>query len=248
MEKSPKISIITVCFNAGNALEKTIKSVISQSYPNLEYIIIDGKSTDNSLEIINKYSQYISIIISEPDSGLYDAMNKGLNLATGEYVNFMNAGDIFYNNEVTSNLIKEANLDYDVIYGDAIAINQNGQEHFESGGNNLEVLRKRPIYRHNASFTRLSLHKKFPFELSKYNEFGHALDFNHIYTIWRNGAKFQHINLPILKYDREGISNKPFKNIIYNFRISHQNRSAGIVEYIELSLDLIRAWKRKYLK
>jgi len=82
-------SIITVTYDAVEWLERTIQSVISQSYPNIEYIIIDGNSTDGTLDIIKKY-------LSEPDGGLYDAMNKGLNLATGDYVWFINAGDTLY--------------------------------------------------------------------------------------------------------------------------------------------------------
>ena len=94
----PKFSIITVTYNAGKVLEDTIQSVIFQTYRNVEYIIVDGGSTDHTLEVANKYSDRISKIISEPDKGLYDAMNKGIRLATGDYLCFLNAGDELHEN------------------------------------------------------------------------------------------------------------------------------------------------------
>ena len=91
---SAKISVITVTFNAEKVLENTILSLIGQKYSNLEYIVIDGKSTDNTHRIIEKYKQFISIYVSEKDSGIYDAMNKGIARATGDYIYFLNAGDM----------------------------------------------------------------------------------------------------------------------------------------------------------
>lgn len=95
-----KISIITVCWNSAATIEKTIESVASQTYGNIEYIIIDGKSKDATLDIIQKYLQVITKWISEPDKGLYDAMNKGIKMATGDYVGIINADDTFYDDRV----------------------------------------------------------------------------------------------------------------------------------------------------
>ena len=89
----PKFSIITVTYNAGAVLEDTIQSVITQTYKNVEYIIVDGGSKDRTLQIIEQYKEHIHTVISEPDKGLYDAMNKGIKLATGDYLCFLNAGD-----------------------------------------------------------------------------------------------------------------------------------------------------------
>ncbi|KAA6309028.1 putative glycosyltransferase, partial [termite gut metagenome] len=93
---TPKFSIITVTYNARKVLENTIRSVISQTYRNIEYIIIDGASEDDTLSFIGKYRPYIHILVSEPDGGLYEAMNKGIAYATGDYLCFLNAGDGFH--------------------------------------------------------------------------------------------------------------------------------------------------------
>ena len=90
-----KISVITVCYNSENTIERTIKSVLSQTYQDIEYIIVDGLSTDKTLEIVNKYKDKIAKIISEKDTGLYDAMNKGIDNASGEYLMFLNSDDCF---------------------------------------------------------------------------------------------------------------------------------------------------------
>lgn len=95
-----KITIITVVYNDKKGLERTIQSVLSQTYDSIEYIIIDGGSTDGSVDVIKKYEDQIDKWVSEPDDGIYDAMNKGIKMATGEWLNFMNAGDLFVNESI----------------------------------------------------------------------------------------------------------------------------------------------------
>jgi glycosyltransferase involved in cell wall biosynthesis len=99
MHKKPLISIITVCFNSARLLQRTIKSVRNQTYTEIEYIVIDGASKDNTLQLIKENQDIIDLWRSEPDSGLYFAMNKGLDLASGDYVIFINAGDMFYSHD-----------------------------------------------------------------------------------------------------------------------------------------------------
>ncbi len=114
----PLVSIITVTYNAEKYLEETIESVLAQTYPMIEYLIIDGKSTDATLEIIKKHQHQINFWQSEPDKGIYDAMNKGLAKAKGEYVWFMNAGDTIYAPDTLSEVMKNSSL-ADTYYGEA---------------------------------------------------------------------------------------------------------------------------------
>ena len=119
-EQSVKVSIITVVFNGGNTIEQTINSVRTQNYENIEYIIIDGDSTDNTREIIQRYRNDIDIFISEKDEGLYYAMNKGLILASGEIIGIINSDDL-YAEEAVSKIVEYYNKNNpDVIFGDAI--------------------------------------------------------------------------------------------------------------------------------
>ena len=113
-----KISIITVCFNSQQTIKATIKSVLNQSYKQIEYIIIDGASTDNTIEIIKEFSNSIDVFVSESDAGIYDAINKGINKSSGDVVGLLHADDIFDNNTVIENVISSFDEDIDMIYGD----------------------------------------------------------------------------------------------------------------------------------
>lgn len=128
---SPTFSIITVTYNAFPLLERTILSILSQSYPHIEYIIIDGGSTDGTVDIVKQYASGLAYWVSEPDKGLYDAMNKGIRKATGEYVWFINAGDTFYSmdtlNQVVALIQKKAQLP-DVIYGETAITDTKGNQ------------------------------------------------------------------------------------------------------------------------
>ena len=125
----PKFSIITVTYNAENVLEDTIQSVITQTYRNVEYIIVDGKSTDKTMEIVNRYKDHIHTIVSEPDKGLYDAMNKGMALATGDYVCFLNAGDELHEDDTLQLMVHSlagVNELPDVMYGETAIVDEEG--------------------------------------------------------------------------------------------------------------------------
>lgn len=128
-ELRPTFSIITVTFNAERWLERTILSVLSQSYSNIEFIIVDGASKDGTVDIIKQYESGISSWISEPDNGLYDAMNKGLKMATGDYVWFINAGDTLYTSDtlqrIVASLKKRVSLP-GVIYGETKIVDAEG--------------------------------------------------------------------------------------------------------------------------
>lgn len=128
----PKFSLITVTYNAGAVLEDTIQSIITQTYKNVEYILIDGASTDNTMRIVERYRDHIHTVVSEPDQGLYDAMNKGLSLATGDYVCFLNAGDCLHEDNTLLGMVHsvaashEAPCPPDVLYGDTALVDSEG--------------------------------------------------------------------------------------------------------------------------
>jgi glycosyltransferase involved in cell wall biosynthesis len=124
----PKISIITVVYNSEKLIESTIVSVLKQSYNNVEFIIIDGNSKDNTVAIIKKYNDKIYYWISEPDKGLYDAMNKGLSKATGDYVCFLNSGDKLYASDTLDKAFSQLTTLPDVVYGETMIVDNNGVE------------------------------------------------------------------------------------------------------------------------
>ncbi len=119
-----KISIITVCYNSASTIEDTIKSVISQDYADLEYIIIDGGSTDETLKIVGKYQDKIAKVVSEPDRGIYDAMNKGIKLASGDIVGIINSDDFYSDNKVLDKVAGVISGGVDACYGDLAYVNR----------------------------------------------------------------------------------------------------------------------------
>ena len=127
---TPKFSIITVTYNAEKVLEDTIQSVISQTYHHVEYIIVDGASKDGTLSIIDRYRSRIHTVISEPDKGLYDAMNKAISLAGGDYLCFLNAGDCFHEDDTLQQIVHSINGNAlpDVIYGETAIVDK--ERHF----------------------------------------------------------------------------------------------------------------------
>lgn len=205
-----KITIITVCYNAAYTLEKTILSVIEQTYPNIEYIIIDGKSTDTTISIIKRYETHISRWISEVDKGVFDAMNKGLTMATGDYVIFMNAGDSFAEKNIIEKVVNYImnNKNADVYYGDI----------YRDIKSSSHIWKDIPFYLnkkklkgmnicHQAIFTKLSTAKKYNFDTS----YKVAADYNMMMQIFQNGGSFKYIPLNVAIYDTTGISTTNWK-------------------------------------
>jgi glycosyltransferase involved in cell wall biosynthesis len=125
-QANPKLSVVTVTYNAGRTLPYTLQSVTEQTYQHIEYILIDGKSKDRTLSVIQESNVLIDVLLSEPDKGLYDAMNKGAALATGDYICFLNAGDAFFAPDTVERMIKcipEGDLP-GVIYGETALVNE----------------------------------------------------------------------------------------------------------------------------
>jgi len=200
--QKPLISIITVVFNGEQLLEKTIQSVINQTYDNVEYIIIDGGSTDRTIEIIQKYEHAIDYWISENDKGIYNAMNKGISLATGAWVNFMNGGDFFYRLDVLESMFDKRNYHgVGVIYGNHQVRYPSGRFRLAKSGK-IENLWKGSQFCHQASFISLNYHKQNAFNLCEKI----VADFEFFYIAWKRKVKFFRVNVTVASYESGGVS------------------------------------------
>ncbi|MGZ7445995.1 glycosyltransferase family 2 protein [Paenibacillus sp. TH7-28] len=162
--KEPKISVVTVCYNAADTIEQTIQSVLNQSYSNLEYIIVDGASTDHTLDIIHKYMDRISIIVSEPDNGIYDAFNKGVRLATGDFINFMNADDFFSTDQAVSEVANylASNPDVLMLHGNVKVMNDlSGYWYIDGQFLTVEDMENGRMCPHQSVFAHKKLFEEF---------------------------------------------------------------------------------------
>jgi putative colanic acid biosynthesis glycosyltransferase len=196
-----KISVVTVVFNDKQSLEKTIQSVINQTHDNIEYIIIDGGSTDGTIDIIKKYEDKIDRFISEKDSGIYDAMNKAIDIASGDWINFMNAGDVFYDNNVIEKIfISDIEENVVCIYGDS-SINYGSFKITRKSGI-LEHLNKGMQFSHQSLFVNSHYHKENKFDL----QLKLAADYNFIYSTYVAGDKFIYKKLIVSRVTSGGVS------------------------------------------
>lgn len=155
---SPKFSIITVVRNAENTVERCIKSVFSQTFKDFEYIIVDGASTDNTLNILKRYEQNFAKIVSERDNGIYDAMNKGLSYATGEYIHFLNADDCYYDSNVLQN-ISSSIKEKAIYYANLMYITDKGKKDIQKPTFSIKTELKRSSIPQPTSFIPLEFYK-----------------------------------------------------------------------------------------
>jgi len=212
LDDKPLITVVTVVYNGEEFLEETILSVINQTYENVEYIIIDGGSTDGTLDIIKKYDAQIDYWVSEPDGGIYDAMNKGITLATGEWINFMNAGDSFYTDKVLREIFEsEISLEVDIFYGNYNVIYP-AKKRIRKAGNHANMWKGSQIC-HQSSFIRCSLHKQNLFDTKT----GIVADFRFFYESYQQGACFKYIDVVISNYAAGGISDIKRIDVIVGF-------------------------------
>ena len=214
----PLISIITVSYNAASSIEQTILSVINQTYSNIEYIIIDGGSTDGTIDIIKKYDKKIDFWISEKDKGVYDAMNKGIINAHGKYINFMNTGDTFFNELVISNFVSKANNSATIIYGDTMIYLSKGK--FHQKPKDIKLINSQMIFGHQATFILTTYHQDNLYDIS----YKSSADYNFIYQAYNKGVEFQYIPFIVANYNgAEGISKNIFLSKIEDRKIQKKN-------------------------
>jgi len=197
-----KVTVVTVTYNAEKYLEQTIKSVIEQDYPNIEYIIIDGASTDGTINVIKKYEKFIHYWLSEPDNGIYDAMNKGTDIATGDWINFLNAGDIYSTNNILKIVNQASENLIGAIYGGVNFWYPEDNKKIYDAPRLPETIKKKLPCCHQSLFIRTELMKQFPYNTI----YKISSDVELFFNLYNSGVKFSIINKPFVNFLMGGLS------------------------------------------
>lgn len=226
MFKNPKISIITVAFNSQSTISRTIESIFSQDYDNIEYILIDGGSTDWTLDIIENYKDKIDFFVSEEDDGIYDAMNKGIRQATGDIVGILNSDDFYPNNTVISDVVDVFRKDNcDSLYGDLVYVKlsnaKNIVRYWKAGIFSQLKLKRGWMLPHPTFFVKKSIYDRF----GLYNtELRSAADYEMILRLlYKYSITVSYIPIILVKMSIGGTSNA---NIINRMRANKEDGKA----------------------
>lgn len=219
-----KLSVVTIVFNDVNNIQKTMNSVFSQTYSNIEYIIIDGASTDGTTEKIKNNSEKIDYWISEPDNGLYDAMNKGLKKATGDYICFLNSGDLFYDEFTVENIFKSSdNQNVDVFYGDTLIVDDNGnikgkRRHRPPKKLTWKSFKYGMLVSHQAFIPSLKITPLYDLN------YKYSSDFDWCIKILKKSTTIINTNIDLIRYLDGGLTKKRFKaSLKERFKIMVKN-------------------------
>lgn len=252
MESIAKISIITATYNSEKHIEQTIRSVLEQTYEHVEYIIVDGVSTDGTLDIIRKYQDKIDVLISEPDRGVYDAFNKGIKLATGDIIYFLNSDDYFYDNQVLEDVAREfsINSNTSIVYGNVLIKNEKNDSFQILFGRKLalEDFKKRLMPCHQGVFTKKELfYKHGLFNI----EYKIASDFDFLVKCFiTDEQKIKYIDRLISIFREGGLSSDSKKAISEKDRIIQQYFGLSVNEVQSLNdinIEYYRLWLEKIL-
>ena len=223
---TPQITVVTVVFNAELLIEKTIESVINQTYSNIQYIIIDGCSTDGTVDVIKKYESMIDYWVSEPDSGIYDAMNKGIAHANGDWIYFINAGDSLFSEKSIENLQLEKQNATDVLYGNINIIDS--LTRLGTFHNMQEVIDIKFLLKTNVCHQALIYKTKLFVDFRGYEvRYQICSDYDKLLQIFLGDKLIKKIDLTICNYLEDGRSRK-------NYVISNMERIAIIKSRIKL--------------
>ena len=221
LPEKPLITIITVVFNGKKYLEETIQSVINQTYDNVEYIIIDGASTDGTVDIIKKYEGQIDYWVSEGDGGIYDAMNKGIGIATGEIIGILNSDDWYELDAVQNVLNVFLQGKSDVVYGNLILIyNDIGLTKISAP--TIDIMKKTGTINHQAVFVKNSIYKEYLFNLN----YRIVADYDLIVKLIKNGYVFNYCN-ELIAYMRAGGASGSVFTILERYKV--QKKYFGLV-------------------
>ncbi len=215
-----KMSIVTVTLNHRELLECTMLSVINQTYSNIEYIIVDGGSTDHSIELIKKNESHITKWITEKDEGIYDAMNKGARLASGDYLCFLNSGDMLVSDNTIEQVVKDiaSGKDASIFYGNICV--KNSENALKEKKASEPTNKQRMFFCHQSAFVSIKWLQKYPFD----TRYKMSADLKFFKQCFYADCVFKHLDYPIVIYDRSGIS--------------HRNRNAGLRENVAVIKEM----------
>jgi len=246
-----KVSVITSVYNNKETIEDAIKSVLSQTYENIEYVVVDGGSSDGTLDIIEKYKDQIDVLVSEPDKGIYDGLNKGLDLATGDIVAFLHSDDLYADEHtiehVASVFEKE---DVDGVYGDLIYTPKEDTSkvlrYWKSKDFHPDLLKQGWMPAHPTFFLKKEIYDKYgKFDLS----FKIAGDYDFMLRVLSKGIKVKYLPEVIYKMRVGGESNKSLKNIILkskeDLRALSKNNVGGLYTLLIKNLSKVSQFFRK---
>jgi glycosyltransferase involved in cell wall biosynthesis len=248
MINKPLISIITINFNNEKGLLKTIQSIINQTEKSFEYVVIDGGSTDGSVEVIKQYKDLIHFWVSEKDNGIYDAMNKGISKATGQYLMFLNSGDLLSDDSVLSLCLNAVtnNLATDIFYGDMWGTNSDSSKpwlHKHPEKLTLGFLEKSNL-NHQSSLVRATLFEEFGLYPPSYKLAGDHWLFLKSFV---NSKVFTHINYPLVVYDYSGLSTKSRAIYIREMELMWNIEVPEYVRDIQAELNTLKFKKQSWL-
>ena len=217
MNSPTKISIITVSFNSAKTIKETIESILIQDYNNIEYIIIDGGSSDETIDIVKSYSEKISYVISEKDNGIYDAMNKGIKAATGDIVGILNSDDFYPNSFVLSNVAKSfKKYNCDAVYGDLVYVKEKDttqiKRYWQAGNYNTSKIKNGWMLPHPTFFVKKVMYDRY----GLYNtDLKSAADYEMILKLlYKENISVHYIPMILVKMRMGGASNSTFLNRI----------------------------------
>jgi glycosyltransferase involved in cell wall biosynthesis len=218
-----KITIITVAYNAEQTIESTINSVLSQTYPCIEYIVIDGASSDGTYAIAEKYGDRISKLVCEPDTGTYDAMNKGIAMSTGDIIGFLHADDIYSDDTVISRVIDEfSKAKVDCVFGNLVYVDRYNTDniirYYSAGDFSIDRFAYGCMPPHPTFFAKKSIYDKYGVFKTNYKI---AADFELLARfLWTNQISYRYIPDVLVKMRMGGISTKNYRsNLILNREI-----------------------------
>ena len=230
-----KLSIITINYNNCDGLRKTIESVIAQTTRDFEYIVIDGGSTDGSVDVIKEYADYIDYWVSEPDKGIYNAMNKATDMASGKWLLFLNAGDQLVDEKVLAEVAKNDCDNTAILYGDVFYCLYKLYKKIPAG--TPDELKNGMVFCHQSAFIARKKMAEYRYDES----YRIGADYDFICRCYKSGEQFKKLDIPISVFELGGASSNPVKHMFEQLKIQNKNSLITEEEYEEA----VVTWKKK---